>query len=33
MGPDQMKQMTQMMDDCKRMMKSASNVPTGPSKE
>ncbi|SDR61790.1 hypothetical protein SAMN05444161_0138 [Rhizobiales bacterium GAS191] len=33
MNPDQMKHMTQMIDGCNRMMKSASNAPTEPSKE
>jgi len=33
MSPDQMKQMTRMVDNCNRMMESISNAPTGPDKE
>jgi hypothetical protein len=30
MGPDHMKQMTRMVDNCNRMMEGMSNVPTEP---
>ena len=30
MGPDHMKQMTRMVDNCNRMMESMSNAPAGP---
>lgn len=33
MSPDHMAQMTRMIDNCNRMMESASNSPTGPGKD
>ena len=30
MTPDQMRQMTRMVDNCNRMMESMSNTPSGP---
>ena len=33
MGPDHMKQITRMVDNCNRMMESMNNAPAGPDRE